>query len=232
MSGNQTSADASQLSLALQELREAIDGVDNEILTLLAKRQNLSRQIATKKVLGSNVFRPDREMSLLRNLVAKHEAIDPRLIAGLWRHIISASIAEQKHDYTIAHSPESASLAQAHSAGYMQCQPYDNCQTALAALSAKKADCVIILHAELEGIKDQLGRDIFVASSIGVSQQHNLPEGYILCRELPGLSGDDMVIMRMADGTLSHLSDDDNLPDGQIIGKYATPLSYLSEKKA
>ena len=55
------------------------------------------------------------EMSLLRNLVAKHEAIDPRLIAGLWRHIISASIAEQKHDYTIAHSPESASLAQAHS---------------------------------------------------------------------------------------------------------------------
>ena len=61
MSGNQTSADASQLSLALQELREAIDGVDNEILTLLAKRQNLSRQIATKKVLGSNVFRPDRD---------------------------------------------------------------------------------------------------------------------------------------------------------------------------
>ena len=90
------SSSSQKATSALSALRDQIDDIDNALLTLLAKRQGLSRQIATKKALGSNVFRPDREMSLLRNLIAAHHTIDPRLIMGLWRHIISASISEQK----------------------------------------------------------------------------------------------------------------------------------------
>ena len=110
MTNHASSSGHDALNKNLTQLRDAIDGIDNEILHLLAKRQNLSRDIVKQKVLGSNVFRPDREVSLLRALVAKHDKIDPALIMGLWRHIISASIAEQKPDYTIAHSAEATRL--------------------------------------------------------------------------------------------------------------------------
>ena len=220
---------AEQAASQLSALRDQIDDIDNALLTLLAKRQDLSRLIVTKKALGSNVFRPDREVSLLRNLVAKHPEIDARLIMGLWRHIISASIAEQKPDYTIAHSPLAANLADKHGAGYMRLAPQTDIEASIAALRAKQADCVIVTQAEMATHKDVLIPDeVVIAASIGFLMQEGQERGYILCRDLPLASGDDVMVVRGADGTLSHhdeaeapLGDDSGV---QIVGRYAKPL--------
>ena len=237
MTNHSSSSDHDAQNKNLTQLREAIDAIDNEILHLLAKRQNLSRDIVKQKVLGSNVFRPDREVSLLRALVAKHDKIEPALIMGLWRHIISASIAEQKPDYTIAHSGEATRLAYDHSAGYMRCQSYRNAPDAIEALIGKQADCVIITEDELEPVASLLGadikgntqsKDVYVSASISFLAKEGAPRGYILCRDLPGASGDDYVIIKDTDGKLSHHKTTDECPEGTIIGQYPAILSQES----
>lgn len=225
------SSSSQKATSALSDLRDQIDDIDNALLTLLAKRQGLSRQIATKKALGSNVFRPDREMSLLRNLIAAHHTIDPRLIMGLWRHIISASISEQKPDYTITHSQAARGLAESHGAGYMQCQSCDDVPSAIASLQNGTADCVILTDDELHSHSQHLVPDeIVVAASIGFLVQEGHQRGYILCRELPLPSGDDKIVLRHDDGSLSFVDMADDMTtqlaqtDGVIVGRYATPL--------
>ena len=217
---------------SLHALRQKIDLIDNELLTLLGKRQDLSRAIATQKTIGSNVFRPDREVSLLRNLIAGHSDVSKQLIVGLWRHIISASIAEQKPDYTIAHSPLALSLAELHGAGYMRLRAYEGLIEAVDGLGSGVADCLIIAQDELDSIANRLGvhsaGDVFVAASIGFLHEPGQKRGYVLCRELPDVTGDDVFIMRDATGTLSHYRTDEvhaALPEEIIVGTYASPIA-------
>lgn len=226
-----SSHSAEQATQQLGALRDQIDEIDNALLTLLAKRQDLSRLIVTKKALGSNVFRPDREVSLLRNLVASHPDIDARLIMGLWRHIISASIAEQKPDYTIAHSPKGANLADKHGAGYMRLAPHTDVAASIAAMRAGQADCVVLTDTEMAAHSDLLVPDeVVIAASIGFLMQDGQERGYILCRELPLASGDDVMVTRTADGTLAHHDEAEDVSyDGsetQIVGRYAKPLYF------
>lgn len=233
MTDKPSSSHSAELALSqLGALRDQIDEIDNALLTLLAKRQDLSRLIVTKKALGSNVFRPDREVSLLRNLVANHPHIDARLIMGLWRHIISASIAEQKPDYTIAHSPNAAHLADKHGAGYMRLALQTDVKAGIAALRDGQADCVIVTDAEMAAYSDVLvPDDVVIAASIGFLVQEGQERGYILCRDLPLASGDDVTVVRSRDGTLSHHAQGDDfagaMSDGQIVGRYAKPLHVL-----
>lgn len=226
-SSKMTSSDEIAPSSELAILRQKIDEIDSAILGLLERRQNVSRQIVTKKALGSNVFRPDREVGLLRNLIAAYPKIDKRLIMGLWRHIISASIAEQKPDYTIAFSHTARNLAADHGAGYMQLSEQDNLQDAIRALSNHKADCVVVTSAELEAHAELLVPDeVVIAASIGFLEQVGQERGYILCRELPLASGDDMIVIRDKAHKLSyHNAQSSSLPSGEIVGQYPTPLS-------
>lgn len=218
-------------SSQLTQLRNQIDEIDNALLALLAKRQDLSRLIVTKKALGSNVFRPDREVSLLRNLIAAHSTIDPRLIIGLWRQIISASIAEQKPDYTIAHSPKATALAHNHGAGFLNTTDKDDVPQALSCLRDGTADCVIVTADEMIEHADLLVPDeIVIASSIAFLEQEGQERGFILCRDLPLPSGDDVIVMRHDDGSVSHhakTGDDsaDAMLDGVLVGLYARPIS-------
>ncbi len=215
----------------LADLRAKIDEIDDALLSLLAKRQGLSRQIVTKKALGSNVFRPDREVSLLRALVETHPEIEARLIMGLWRHIISASIAEQKPDYTIAHSAGAAGLATHHGAGYMQLDLQASVEQAIASLQAGSADCVIVTEDEMRLHAHLLVPDeVVIAASIGFLFQEGQERGYVLCREMPLASGpnrgDDMIVVRGDDNSLTHHpAAHDALPSGVVVGHYATPLN-------
>ena len=219
-----------QQDISLADLRDQIDAIDNAMLALLAKRQNLSRLVVTKKAKGSNVFRPDREVSLLRNLVASHPDIDARLIIGLWRFIISASIAEQKADYTIAHTPDATPLARAHGAGFMQNAVHESVEKAVASLQEGQADCIIVTQEEMERQAHLLHPDgPVIAASIGFLWQQTEKRGYILCRELPLASGDDVLVARDNQARLNHYDNEADMPaSDELVGRYARPLR-LSE---
>ena len=61
------------MSEDLNQLRSAIDNLDNEILQALAKRMKLSDQVIAAKN-GAVAFRPGREAALVRQLVINSKA--------------------------------------------------------------------------------------------------------------------------------------------------------------
>lgn len=220
---------------SLTDLRQKIDFIDQQLLALLADRQQLSRAVVRQKTAGSNIFRPDREVSLLRNLMDQRGEVSPKLIIGIWRQIISASIAEQKPDYMIAHSANAASLAQMHGAGYMQLRQSEDATGAIDALAQSACDCVIITQDELPTVIPYLGESddqgLFVVASIGFLDDAQ-PRGYILCRELPDLSGDDVIMVKDQTGAVTYHGADDVVPTGTIVGIYARPISFAGITKS
>ena len=76
----------------LAELRVQIDSVDQELLSLLNQRARLAQAVGeVKKIDGSPVFRPDREVQVIEGL--KQANPGPVLadsIGPIWREIMSA----------------------------------------------------------------------------------------------------------------------------------------------
>jgi chorismate mutase/prephenate dehydratase len=77
---------------ALQSLRERIDAVDGELLTLLNRRAALALEVGElKKREGSVVFRPEREAQVIDGLKLRNAGpLKSESIAPIWREIMSA----------------------------------------------------------------------------------------------------------------------------------------------
>jgi len=88
----QPSAQEQQLSVELAPLREQIDTVDRELLAMLNRRARLALDVGeVKKKYGAPVFRPERELQVIRKVKAANPG--PLLgesVAAIWREIMSA----------------------------------------------------------------------------------------------------------------------------------------------
>ncbi len=79
----------------LQELRESIDALDTQILSLLNDRAQCAHEVGElKKREGSAVFRPDREAQVIKKLQSLNERtnglLKPHSIGNIWREVMSA----------------------------------------------------------------------------------------------------------------------------------------------
>jgi len=86
--------DLGQRSPALQEAREMIDALDQELVTLLARRAELSwRAGRAKEALGAPVLDPGREASLMRDRRAWAQAagLDPDVAEGVFQEVLRGS---------------------------------------------------------------------------------------------------------------------------------------------
>ena len=81
----------------LDELRREIDGIDDQLLTLLGRRIEIGRAVARSKAPNGGPFlRPGREAAILRRLsAAAPAAIAPAVISRIWRQILVANLAQQ-----------------------------------------------------------------------------------------------------------------------------------------
>lgn len=84
---------------SLDDVRRAIDGVDDAILDLLQKRIALVDGVIAAKAGDSSAsatpLRPAREMLILKRLVAQGAGLAPELLVRLWRGIISEATLKQ-----------------------------------------------------------------------------------------------------------------------------------------
>lgn len=83
----------------LDDVRRAIDGVDDGILELIERRIALVDGVIAAKAneprgLGS-ALRPVREMQILRRLIAARDQADPQLLVRLWRTIVTEATLKQ-----------------------------------------------------------------------------------------------------------------------------------------
>ena len=84
-----------QNSDALAQLRRAIDGVDDELVALFAKRFGLVKEVAEfKKAYGLPAAIPSRVAEVVGRVRREAEAqgFSPETAEKLWRHLIADMI--------------------------------------------------------------------------------------------------------------------------------------------
>ncbi len=85
---------APDVEAALRELRKKIDAIDETIVSLLAKRQEVVRRVVDfKKAHGLPVYHPAREEDLIsrRRRQGEDSGLNPDFIEDLYRSVIRAS---------------------------------------------------------------------------------------------------------------------------------------------
>jgi len=85
--------------MELEEIRKEIDKVDNEIISLLARRKSLSREVGRlKKTKNKPVFDKKREIELITqiNEKAKELGLEEDFVVSLYDIILEDSKKEQE----------------------------------------------------------------------------------------------------------------------------------------
>ena len=75
----------------INRLRKKIDKIDLQILNLLNKRSKIAENIGKEK-RSKNLFRPERQANILKNLLKSDNEINPSFILALWRSIFLSQI--------------------------------------------------------------------------------------------------------------------------------------------
>ena len=79
----------------IDKLRKQIDKIDFQISDLLKKRSKIAEKIGKEKK-SNNLFRPERQASILRNILKKNDNnLNPLYILSFWRSIFLSQIDVQ-----------------------------------------------------------------------------------------------------------------------------------------
>ena len=79
----------------IDKLRKQIDKIDFQILDLLKKRSKIAENIGKEKK-SNNLFRPERQASILINILKKNgNNLNPSYILSFWRSIFLSQIDVQ-----------------------------------------------------------------------------------------------------------------------------------------
>jgi len=85
---------------SLDELRQKIDSIDENIQSLIADRAKLAKEVAEvkKSIQDSDVFyRPEREAQVLRAIIERNKSlIKDKDMAHIFREIMSACLAVEQ----------------------------------------------------------------------------------------------------------------------------------------
>lgn len=182
----------------LQELRQEIDRLDDEILTALRSRWRLSGEIIAAKN-GQNAFRPGREATVIRRLAAAAPDIEPATILGIWRHIFSASIAQQDNDIAIAVHGDVLAAAVWHFGSSMQLQPYAEIAQIFAALDQGARYAMVPFHLGDEMAAALWQRDDrFVVGKTPLYDVSGIKEAYIIGNHMSDESDHDTMLYAVA----------------------------------
>jgi chorismate mutase/prephenate dehydrogenase len=100
--------------MTLDELRTALTDLDEQLLTLVARRRTLSEQVAAvKRATGraTRDFGREREVILRGRTTAQRLGVSPDLAESLLRQLIQSSLATQEHARVAAHAHGSGKRA-------------------------------------------------------------------------------------------------------------------------
>jgi len=229
------------MSEDLNQLRSAIDNLDNEILQALAKRMKLSDQVISAKN-GTAAFRPGREATLVRQLVINSKAngqdLSPAVILGVWRQIMAASLGRQNGDLAFAVHEMVMPAAAWHVGSALVSTSFNQMTPLLdAVVSGQCRYGLVPANHDIEALLAALDqhRHLSIIARTPLYDMPSLHPAYIVADYLPDPSGDDISLfavpatdgfaLKMIDG---HYGNDDvvdppaNLPpNARLVGIYA-----------
>lgn len=167
--------------MELTELRAAIDEVDGELLALLRRRAEISRQVgAAKKDEGGPVFRPEREQAIVDRLIrinreSEGEGLPDDHISRIWREIFSSSRALQRPLRVAFLGPEGtfSHMAALECLGHsISTAPRENFDAVFRAVAEGACELGLVpLENSLHGSIGQ-SFDLFAEYSVHITGEH------------------------------------------------------------
>ena len=229
------------MSEDLNQLRSAIDNLDNRILQALAKRMKLSDQVIAAKN-GAVAFRPGREAALVRQLVINSESngydVSPSVILGVWRQVMAASLSRQKGDLAFAIHDMVMPAAAWHMGSALVATSFDQMTPLLDAVASGQCRYGLVpANHDIKLLLTALDQHqhLSIIARTPLYDRPSLCPAYIIADYLPDPSGDDISLyavpaangfaLTMIDG--HHANDavvdaQANLPrDARLVGIYA-----------
>jgi len=179
--------------MSLDDIRQQIDEVDDQLLRLLQTRADLVHKVGEfKKSKRMEYYAPEREEALLQNLIAKAQDVGGRLkeesIRAIYREIMSAALALEA-DLKIAYlGPAGTWTHQAaiqkfgHSVQY---SPQANFSDVFETVARREADYgVVPIENSTEGAVSHT-LDLFADSPLTICAQILLPIENNLLANIP-----------------------------------------------
>ncbi|NCF49255.1 MAG: hypothetical protein GWP36_07080 [Bacteroidetes bacterium] len=232
----------------LDELRQTINQLDDEILALIDRRMRLSGDIIAAKH-GVAAYRPGREAAVIERLAANAPDISNLAVMNIWRAIMSASTAQQDAGVTIAVHADAMPAAAWHYGGLfnlIKCADLVAVRTALTRNpgegdpSDAGADLAIVPQA----IEPELATwliddpDWVVISASPYFTGGSVPPAYIIGRTLADMVPDEISLIAVREGTAVRLEKqkgrhhDADLQDdyGDAVGRRLIGVIASAEK--
>ena len=182
------------MSDKLHNLRDAIDQIDAEILQLITYRMTLSDEVISAKN-GEPAFRPGREASLVRRLVAMDSDIAPTLLLGIWRQIMTASLTRQNKDLKFAVHQDALPAAIWHMGSALSARYCADLGSVVALLDSSSCRYGLVPVTKEETLLAQAicaTPNIYIIARTPLFPIQTVTPAYILADYLPDESGDDI----------------------------------------
>lgn len=176
MSDEQTPADG----IDLNTLRERIDGIDSQLLSLISERARCAQQVAEVKTANAetNFYRPEREAQVLRRIMEQNQGPLPdEEMARLFREIMSACLALERVIKVAYLGPEGTFTQEAvlkHFGHSAHCVPMAAIDEVFREVAAGAADYgVVPVENSTEGVVNHT-LDNFLESELQISGEVEL----------------------------------------------------------
>ena len=184
----------------LTELRTALDSLDDEIIALLERRFEISGRVAAAKN-GSATVRPGREAAIMRRLQSAAPDLDPAVLAGVWRHIFSASVAQQQGSLRIATHHDSLVTAHWHFANGATFDVIDDMDRLLDAVP-RQADYIVVPCIAMARIAHHLlvNQGAMIVARTPLVDVPGISPCFIIGSHEADASGADINLYAVADG--------------------------------
>ncbi len=182
------------LSVDLAPLRDQIDAVDRELLALLNRRAQLALDVGeVKKKYGAPVFRPERELQVIRKVQGANPG--PLLgesVASIWREVMSACRGLEKPLEVAFLGPAGTFSEQAlyahfgHEVSGVPCPSIDEVFRAVEAGTVEYG--VVPVENSTEGAVSRT-LDLFLQTSLRISGEIALKVHHNLMASTPDMKG-------------------------------------------
>ncbi len=181
----------------LTRLRQAIDGLDEQLLALLNQRARLALEVgAIKAQEGSPVYRPDREAQVIARLAAVGESAGGPLtsahVGAVWREIMSACRSLEAPTRVAYLGPAGTFTEEAalrHFGSSLQAVACTSVDEVFQATAAGRAQFgVVPVENSNEGVVTRT-LDLFLNSPLVIVGEISLPVRHNLLRSSPSMAG-------------------------------------------
>ena len=183
----------------LADLRQQIDALDRQLLTLLNQRAHLAEQVGDiKRAEGSPFFRPDRVAQVLEKIQQTNPGpLKNTHVAAIWREIMSACLALEAPQRVAVLGPVGTFCEQAaveyfgSAAELIYCNNFDEVFHATSAGNAQFG--VVGVENSTEGAVAR-SLDLFLRTPVHVVGEVSLLVRHNLLRQSPSLDGVEVVL--------------------------------------